>query len=85
MCADNRHIRHIDELGRIVIPADLRHALGLEPGFAVALSLQGNAVLLEPHTETCAICGGTCDLHPIGERFICSTCAKSVTNLLTCD
>ena len=40
-------IRKIDRLGRIVIPKDIRVALGLGIGEAVAITVKSNAVVLE--------------------------------------
>jgi AbrB family looped-hinge helix DNA binding protein len=35
--------------GRIVIPAEIRHQLGLEPGDTVLLSVEGHVLKLESH------------------------------------
>ena len=37
---------HLGKGGRLVIPAEYRKALGLEPGDPVVLALEGNAVRL---------------------------------------
>jgi AbrB family looped-hinge helix DNA binding protein len=36
--------------GQIVIPADMREAMKLEPGTRVALEIEGDALLLRPVT-----------------------------------
>ena len=46
---DQHVVARINENGRIVIPASFRKALGLEPGDAVVLSLEGGQLLVEPH------------------------------------
>jgi AbrB family looped-hinge helix DNA binding protein len=35
--------------GRIVIPAEIRHQMGLEPGDTVLLSVEGNVLKVESH------------------------------------
>jgi AbrB family looped-hinge helix DNA binding protein len=37
--------------GQIVIPAELRHKYGLEPGMAVRIVDTGHGILLKPITE----------------------------------
>jgi len=40
-------IRRIDGLGRIVIPKDIRIALGLRLGESVAITVENNVVILK--------------------------------------
>lgn len=37
--------------GQVVIPSQLREALGLRSGTRIALRLEGNAILMQPITE----------------------------------
>ena len=39
-------VRNIDELGRIVIPKEMRNALGIETDDEVAFELKGNKIIL---------------------------------------
>ena len=41
--------RPVDALGRIVIPAELRRALGIAEGDRLSLSLDGERIVLEKH------------------------------------
>src|SRR5438105_1883390 len=50
-------VRRIDELGRIVIPVEIRKRFGITQHDALEISVQGDAIVLErPHTE-CVFCG----------------------------
>ena len=42
----NKGYRKIDELGRIVIPKEMRNALGIETDDEVAFELKGNKIIL---------------------------------------
>ena len=42
-------IARINDNGRIVIPAPIRRAMGLAPGDAISLTLEGGVLRLEPH------------------------------------
>lgn len=41
----------VSSKGQIVIPAELREAMGIETGTRVAVERQGDAILLRPVTE----------------------------------
>jgi AbrB family looped-hinge helix DNA binding protein len=42
---------HVSSKGQIVIPAELREAMGIETGTRVAIERQGDAILLRPVTD----------------------------------
>lgn len=43
---------HIGEGGRVVLPAELRNALGLQQGDAVVIEAERGRAILRPHVET---------------------------------
>ena len=45
-------IRRIDELGRLVIPKEIRRVYGLDTGVGVDVYTDGDMVVLEKHKET---------------------------------
>jgi transcriptional pleiotropic regulator of transition state genes len=49
--------RRLDAMGRIVIPAEIRDALGLSGGDALDISIRDGAVVLAPAGERCPRCG----------------------------
>jgi AbrB family looped-hinge helix DNA binding protein len=49
--------RRLDAMGRVVIPAEIRDALGLAAGDAVDISIREGAVVLAPVGERCPRCG----------------------------
>lgn len=56
-------IRNIDELGRIVIPIELRRALGIDVKDAIEIFVQEEQIILEKYTreKTCMITGEESD------------------------
>ena len=50
--------RKLDTLGRIVIPSEIRHSLGLVEGDALDVSVRDGAIVLAPVRERCPVCGG---------------------------
>ena len=45
-------VRKIDDLGRIVIPAEMRRVLGVEQGDELEISLEGETVMIRPRVPT---------------------------------
>jgi len=45
-------VRKIDDLGRIVIPAEMRRVLGIKEGDELEISLNGNHVEVRPRVPT---------------------------------
>ena len=70
--------RKIDELGRIVIPKDIRRALGVDHNDFLQFFLDGEAIVMKKFGEQCAICGSSDDLIRVKEKFICESCIKEI-------
>lgn len=70
--------RRIDELGRVVLPTDMRDALDLLKGEKVVLELQQDCITLRKSVPCCASCRGTRNLHRMATgKFICDICLES--------
>ena len=70
--------RKIDEMGRVVLPIEMRKALALAERDSVTLSLQDNAILLRPVQTVCYLCGSD---ENIEEKLGHSFCAKCLSEL----
>ncbi len=73
--------RTIDELGRVVIPKDIRKGLNIGTRDALNIYTEDNRIILEKEDNACALCGMKDDLTEIGGKFICPSCIKKVQNL----
>ena len=72
--------RPIDELGRVVLPVEMRRALGLGPGVPLEFFLHGSTVVLQRHPDACRLCGtftAAEDRVPVGGAWACRSCAVS--------
>ena len=67
-------VRKMDDLGRIVIPIELRRQLELECGQEVEMSCQGSTILLKKFLPSCVFCGGREKLVSYQQKHICSVC-----------
>lgn len=67
-------VRHIDELGRIVIPIEIRKRFGLGVKDPIEISVQGETIMLSRPVETCVFCTRDGPLEEHRGRSICRLC-----------
>ncbi len=71
-------VRKIDELGRIVLPSELRRVFGIREGDELEISVEGERIILQKRADVCLFCGAeSTDLEYRGRR-ICGTCAQEL-------
>lgn len=75
---DTGMIRHVDDLGRIVIPMELRRTLGINPKDPMAISVEGERIILEKSKDVCIFCGNEADLKRINDRTVCEICIEDI-------
>lgn len=75
-------IVHVDELGRFVIPAPVREALGWGPGTAVEFGFQEDGALVVRASRTrCRLCGGVGGLpggRAVWMQWVCAACVQGM-------
>ena len=70
--------RKVDDLGRIVLPIELRRAHGIKTGDALDISVEGDAIILRKTTVGCVFCGRTDTLQLHRDRQVCATCVSEM-------
>lgn len=68
--------RKIDELGRIVIPSEIRQKLGIENLSAVAIYEDDEKIILQKSKPSCKLCGDCEDINE--ELCLCRNCIKKI-------
>lgn len=72
-------IREIDNVGRIVIPMQLRKELGLlEPGCKLELFSDGKQLIAKKAVESCVFCSSEAELIELDGKFICRSCVEKL-------
>lgn len=67
--------RKIDELGRIVLPKELRDTLGLITNASIEIFPEGDSIVLKKYTPSCTICNDFRDeLIVLNDIKMCSAC-----------
>lgn len=71
-------VRKIDDLGRIVLPKELRKTLGIDERDPMEIFVENGFILLMKHEPTCVFCGSSDSLHSHRGKNICAKCTASV-------
>lgn len=66
--------RKIDDLGRIVIPAETRRLFNIREGDQLTISIEGSNIVLRKLESTCVFCGATENVLGFKGRGLCSQC-----------
>ncbi len=72
-------VRRIDDLGRIVLPSELRRVLQLGDKAEVEIYTENDTVVLKKYQPTCIFCGSTANLTEYRDRNICAVCREELT------
>ena len=68
-------VRKIDELGRIVLPSELRRVFGIREGDQLDISVDGEQIILQKRQDACLFCGAESPAIEFRDRMVCDTCA----------
>lgn len=67
-------VRRVDELGRIVLPIEIRRNFNLDKGDAVEIFVDDETVVLRKYAPACIFCGSADNEIPFKGRTICEKC-----------
>jgi transcriptional pleiotropic regulator of transition state genes len=76
-------VRKVDELGRIVLPADLRKSLDYGIDEPLEIFVDDDKIILKKYNPTCLFCGSTENTVKYKEKLVCAECAKKLAELTT--
>lgn len=75
---DTGIVRRVDDLGRIVIPMELRRTLGIHVKDPISISVDCERIILEKYAESCVICGGEKAVQRVKDRPVCAGCIGDI-------
>lgn len=67
-------VRKVDELGRVVIPIELRRTLMIGEKDALEIFTEEDTIILRSYTPLCYICGSGVKLKDFKGKRICLDC-----------
>ena len=71
-------VRRIDELGRIVLPAELRRTLNIGERETMEIFVEGSSVVLKKYRPTCIFCDSARDVVLFKGKNICTRCLRQL-------
>jgi len=71
-------VRKIDELGRIVLPSELRRVFGIREGDELEISVEGETIILQKRLDLCLFCGSDGPSIEFKSRRVCQACAAEL-------
>ena len=76
-------VRRVDELGRVVIPIEIRNKFDIAEKDPIEIYVDGSSIILKKYEPNCVFCGNTKDLISYKDRLVCSKCAQKLASLDT--
>ncbi len=73
-------VRKVDELGRIVLPIELRRTLDIKEKDSLEIFTEGETVILKKYEPACVFCSNSKDVINFKGKNICKECLKDIKN-----
>ncbi|AJA50017.1 AbrB family transcriptional regulator [Clostridium pasteurianum DSM 525 = ATCC 6013] len=73
-------VRKVDELGRVVIPIELRRTLEIGEKDALEIYVEGEHIILKKYQPACIFCGDARDVTNYKGKNICKNCMSELKN-----
>ena len=74
-------IRRMDELGRVVIPIEIRNQFNIVEKDPIEIYVDGSSIVLKKFEPNCIFCGNTKNLLEYHNKLFCKDCSKKIGNL----
>lgn len=73
-------VRRVDELGRVVIPIELRRTMEISEKDALEIYVDGESIILKKYEPACIFCGNAKDVINYKGKNICPDCLNELKN-----
>lgn len=74
-------VRKVDELGRIVLPIELRRTLDIEIKDSLEIYVDDSRIILKKYEPTCIFCGEGNNVINYQDKNICKDCLEKLKNI----
>ncbi len=71
-------VRKVDELGRIVLPIELRRTLDIMERDALEIYVDGESIVLKKYEPSCIFCGDAKNVINYRGKNICPNCIRDL-------
>ena len=74
-------VRKVDELGRIVLPIEMRRTLDIAEKDALEIYVEGASVILKKYKPSCIFCDSNKDVIQFKAKNVCPKCLRELNDL----
>ena len=71
-------VRKLDNLGRIVLPIEMRKSMGIDVKDAIEIFAEGDSIILRRYEAGCVFCGEARDTVMLHGKRVCSQCREQL-------
>ena len=75
-------VRKVDELGRIVLPIEMRRTLDIAERDALEIFVDGDNIILRKYQPACVFCENTKDIINFKGKNVCPDCLRKLKEQL---
>lgn len=76
-------VRKVDELGRVVIPIELRRTLDITHNDSLEIYVEGEQIILRKYQPACIFCGEVSNVETFRGKKVCQSCLQALSSLVT--
>ena len=74
-------VRKVDELGRIVLPIELRRTLDIAERDSLEIYIDGSSVVMKKYQPACIFCDSAKEIVSFHGKNVCPKCIRAMQNL----
>lgn len=74
-------IRRVDELGRVVIPIEIRNQFDIVEKDQIEVYVDDSSIILKKYEPNCIFCGNTENLVEYKDKLVCDKCSSELSLL----
>lgn len=71
-------VRRLDDLGRIVLPMELRKTMDLPEGTPMEIFVEGDTIIIKKYVPACVFCGETKNVSDVKSKRVCKCCREDI-------
>lgn len=74
-------IRKVDDLGRIVLPIELRRTLDIAERDELEIFMENDRIVLQKYEPACIFCGSARNVTNFNRKNVCEDCIRKLRNI----
>ncbi|GEQ21767.1 MULTISPECIES: AbrB/MazE/SpoVT family DNA-binding domain-containing protein [Clostridium] len=71
-------VRNLDNVGRLVIPKEIRNVMGINEGDPLEIVKVNNEIVVRKYSRGCIFCGSDKNASEFNDMIVCKVCKKAL-------